>query len=529
MTAPDLSLVVPVYNEAARLPGTLGRLVTFAHEEHLSLEIVVSDDGSTDGTGNVCQTWLETHRPAHVAVSLVRITHRGKGAAVRAGMAHVHAPIVGYCDADLSAGPDAVLQLLESIGRGADIAMASRGLPRSVLAVRQPWYRERAGRTLNAALRRLTGVPFKDTQCGLKLFRAPVARTLFAHQRLDGFAFDIELVLMAQRLGFRIDEVPIRWAHASGSKVSLVRDAVRMARDTLRVNRRLALGPILAPGVPEPRAMERMTGGEDGHWWHVAKRRLVRSYIDSSLAPRRCLDVGCGGGAMLAEAAALGSVVGMDLSLAALHHARDRRLPALLLSEAAAVPLADWSFSTVLALDVIEHHAQPEALLREFHRVLVPGGRVIVTVPAFEWMWSYADDVLGHYRRYTRRQLADELAASGFLVRRVSYVHTWLLPVAWAFRTVRTVLRQTGAADDFAVPAILNRALLAVCSLERRWFKRRDLMFGLSVVAIGEKPRADAAGAQSAALVTAPAESELATSLGSSFEPARAAGTAQGS
>jgi dolichyl-phosphate beta-glucosyltransferase len=483
----DLSLVIPVYNEAERLPATLGRLTSFARGEGLALELVVADDGSTDATAQVCQAWIAAY-DAGPAVRLVRIAHRGKGAAVRAGLASVTAPVVGYCDADLSAGPDAVLQLLERIRGGSDMVMASRGLPDSILEVRQPWYRELAGRTLNAALRRLTGIPFTDTQCGLKLFRAEVARTLFGYQRLDGFAFDIELVLLALRLGYRVEEIPIRWAHASGSKVSLLRDAARMARDTLRVTRRLRHARLHAPGVPGEAAMHVMTGVEDEHWWHVAKRRLVREYIDSSLEPRRCLDIGCGGGAMLAEAASHGGVVGMDLSLAALHHARERRIPALLLSEAAAVPLAAGSFSTVLALDIIEHHAQPEALLREIHRVLVPGGRVIVTVPAFEWMWSYADDVLGHYRRYTRLQLARELAASGLVVTRASYVHAWLLPVAWAFRTIRTLLRQTGAADDFAVPRLLNQLLLSVCAVERRIVSKRDLRFGLSVFAVAHKP-----------------------------------------
>jgi SAM-dependent methyltransferase len=251
-------------------------------------------------------------------------------------------------------------------------------------------------------------------------------------------------------------------------------------------------GAFQAPGVPAEHAMEVMTGGEDQHWWHVAKRRLVRGYLDTSLPPGRCLDIGCGGGAMLAEAAELGPVVGMDLSVTALQRARDRGISTLVMSEAAAVPLATGSCATVLALDVIEHHARPEALLGEIHRVLVPGGRLIVTVPAFDWMWSYADDVLGHYRRYTLRELRAELKASGFEVARVSYFHAWLLPVAWVFRKLRALARQTKAADDFAVPGALNRVLLALCGLERRLLGRRDLRFGLSLLAVGTKPLAPA-------------------------------------
>jgi dolichyl-phosphate beta-glucosyltransferase len=486
VVTPDLSLVVPVFNEEARLPLTLDRLTAFARDHRLALEIVVADDGSRDRTAAVCREWIAAHHLDGVSLRLVPITHRGKGAAVRAGMGYVTGPIVGYCDADLSAGPDAIVQVLAAIRGGADVAMASRGLPESVLDIRQPWYREFAGRTFNSFLRWRAGIPFKDTQCGLKLFRAEAARQLFRHQRLDGFAFDLELVLVAMKLNLRIEEVPIHWAHAEGSKVSLGRDSLRMARDAGRVWRRLK-GEAFTAGVPSDDAMHMMTGSEDRHWWHVAKRRLVAAQLQMTLPPRRCLDIGCGGGAMLAEAAALGAVVGTDLSVQALEHARTRGLEALVLCEAAHVALAPASFSTVLVLDVIEHHAQPEALLREIDRVLVPGGRVIVTVPAFQWMWSYADDVLGHYRRYTKRQLIDELTSAGFVVTRASYFHSWLLPVAWSFRMLRTILGRTGGADDFEVPPALNRVLLAVCAAERRFLARHNLPFGLSVMAVGEK------------------------------------------
>jgi SAM-dependent methyltransferase len=481
----DLSLVVPVYNEEMRLPGTLARLAVFASDEALSLEVIVADDGSTDRTAAVFKEWVDRHASTRLQCSLVQIAHRGKGAAVRAGMQRVTAPIVGYTDADLSAGPDAILQLLAAIARGADIAIASRGLPESILARRQPWYREMAGRTLNVGLRKLTGIPFRDTQCGLKLFRAHAAREVFRHQRIDGFAFDVELVMIAMKAGFTIDEIPVTWVHEAGSKLSLFRDPLPMARDILRTRRRFRHG-IQAPGVPSHDAMETMTGNEDSHWWHVAKRRIVSAEIPA-IAPQRCLDIGCGGGAMLLEASKKGGAVGTDLSTIALKSARARGLRALVRAEGASLPLASRSFSAVLALDVIEHHAQPEVLLGEIARVLVPGGRLIVTVPAYQWMWSYADDVLGHYRRYTRSRLKDELRSAGFDVRRVTYFHSWLLPIAWTFRTLRTLLGRTGAADDFQVHPTLNRILLGVCSIETRYSRRANLPFGLSVLAIAER------------------------------------------
>ncbi len=484
---PDLSLVVPVYNEESRLPATLARLGAFAADEGIALEVVMADDGSTDRTVEVFRDWISRHNSTRLICSIVEIAHRGKGAAVRAGMKHVHAPIVGYSDADLSAGPDAILQLLGAIKNGADVAMASRGLPESILARRQPWYRERAGRTLNFGLRKLSGLPFRDTQCGLKLFRAEVACDIFPRQRLDGFAFDIELVMLAMRRGFKVVEVPITWVHESGSKVSLVRDSLRMGRDTLRVLRRLKHSDAARLGVPGDAAMHRMTDNEDWHWWYVAKRRLVVDQIPADLAPRRCLDVGCGGGAMLVAASAKGDVVGMDLSEDALHAAHARGLRALVRSEAAQIPLAAASCSSVLALDVIEHHAQPELLLRDIARVLVPNGRLIVTVPAYQWMWSYADDVLGHYRRYTRPRLAQELTAAGFTIRRVTYIHSWVLPIAMAVRAGRTVIRTTRTADDFPLPGPLNRLMLGITTMESKVARRMNLPFGLSVLAIADK------------------------------------------
>jgi dolichyl-phosphate beta-glucosyltransferase len=486
---PDLSLVVPAFNEEGRLPAVLDRLEAFAQETGLALEIVLADDGSSDRSSEVFQEWSDTPRSAAVVTRAVKIAHRGKGAAVRAGMALVTAPIVGYCDADLSAGPDAIVQLLASIRQGADVSIASRGLPGSILEIHQPWYRELAGRTLNLGLRALTRMPFKDTQCGLKLFRAAPAREIFVRQRVDGFAFDIEIILIAGRLGYRVEEIPIRWAHATGSKVSLARDSMRMARDTLRVVRRLNAGHLQPPGVPGPEAMHTMTGVEDTHWWHVAKRRLVLDRLLAASPVRRCLDVGCGGGAMLAEAAALGPVVGTDLSADALHAARARGVTALVRSDVTTIPMVDESFSAVLALDVIEHHARPEVLLGEIRRVLVADGSLIVTVPAFESLWSYADDVLGHYRRYTRAQLAADLSGAGFVVQDVRYFHSWLLPVAWGFRRLNRLLGRTGAADDFPLPGPINLFFLGLSSFERRFLGRVRLPFGVSIMAVARKPR----------------------------------------
>ncbi|HVF13725.1 MAG TPA: glycosyltransferase [Acidimicrobiales bacterium] len=498
----DLCLVLPAYDEEQRLPVALERLARFSSESGLAVEVIVADDGSRDATVAVAEQWTASNPSDTFQVRVIGIRHRGKGAAVRAGLKGAHAPVVGYSDVDLSAGTDSLTDMYREIKDGADMAIASRGMAESILDVRQPWYRERAGRIYNVLLRRLLDIPFRDTQCGLKLFRSEVAAQVLRHQRLDGFAFDAELVVLAARLGYDVKEVPVRWSHAEGSKVSMVRDSVAMSRDIFRIARRLRSGQIHALGIPTADALDVMASSEANHWWYVAKRLVITqawprsdpaspdpaSPVGSPVG--RCLDVGCGGGAVLNQAHALMPAFGVDLSARALQHGRAIGLSTLVQAEAGALPFATGSFSVALALDVLEHHPHPDQLLAEIRRVLAPDGTLIVTVPAFQWMWSYADHVLGHYRRYTSPQLAAELVDGRFTVERLTYFHSWLLPVAWTFRKVRALVGSTESADDFAVPALVNRVLLWVSRVELRVLARRNVPFGLSVLAVA-RPSVD--------------------------------------
>lgn len=344
-----------------------------------------------------------------------------------------------------------------------------------------------AGKTFNLLLRRLARVPYRDTQCGLKIFRHEAAVEIFRRQRLDGFAFDAEVVVIAATLGYGVEEVPVRWTNSTGSKVSLLRDSVRMARDIARIVRRLGRHTIHPPGIPTDAAMVRMTTAEDRHWWHVAKRELVKTVLRRSEGD--ALDIGCGGGALVADLNGARNAIGVDLSSQALGHARARGLPRLAHAEATSLPFRDGSFASALALDVIEHHPQPERMLAEARRVLADDGLIVVTVPAFAWMWSYADEMLGHYRRYTKDMLRSDLEAAGFQIERVTYFHSWLLPIAWLFRKARKALRRTDGADDFEVPAWLNNLLLRMTRAEQRLLRRRDLPFGLSVLGVARRTK----------------------------------------
>jgi dolichyl-phosphate beta-glucosyltransferase len=227
-----LSIVVPAFNEEQRLPATLERIGAFleGRPDLRPAEIIVVDDGSSDRTAG---TAAGCAAPAGVALRLVRLGHnRGKGAAVRAGFAASGGAKVLLSDADLATPIEEIDKLLAS---GAAFAVGSRGLQRELIARRQPLPRDSMGRMFNLALRALGLTSFRDTQCGFKLVDGVLARRLAAEQRLDGFAFDVELLARAARYGVTIAEVPVRWYHMEASRVRPLRHGVQMLRDALRV------------------------------------------------------------------------------------------------------------------------------------------------------------------------------------------------------------------------------------------------------------------------------------------------------
>ncbi|MGH2811073.1 MAG: dolichyl-phosphate beta-glucosyltransferase, partial [Actinomycetota bacterium] len=257
---------MPAFNEQTRIESALSRLDELSSGWGIRLEVIIADDGSTDETLEKAAKWVTAAKPTGMQVTVIRIAHRGKGAAVRAGMHHPGtAPIVGYCDVDLSAGEKALAELLEAVRGGWDVAIASRGLPESVLEIRQPWYREASGRLFNLLLRKVTGIEYRDTQCGLKVFKRDAAREIFKRQRIEGFAFDAEVVLLADRLGYRVKEIPVHWAHDEGSKFSFLKDGTRAVRDIVRVVRRVRRGDAHPAGVPAAAAIDRMATSEDKH------------------------------------------------------------------------------------------------------------------------------------------------------------------------------------------------------------------------------------------------------------------------
>lgn len=237
---PSISIVIPAYNEERRLPATLERVCAYLDAGRWTFrEILVVDDGSTDKTAAIAESFG--------ARVLANPGNRGKGYSVRHGMLEARGDWALLTDADLSTPITELDKLWRAAEEaGAQIAIGSRALDRSLIGIHQPPLRENVGRLFNLVMRAVTRLPFRDTQCGFKLFATPAAREIFRRQLIDGFGFDVEALVLARELGFRTVEVPVRWDDAQGTKVSLRRGMAAFL-DPLRVVWYLRTGKYRRP------------------------------------------------------------------------------------------------------------------------------------------------------------------------------------------------------------------------------------------------------------------------------------------
>ncbi len=229
MAPAHLSVVIPAYNEEDRISRTLNRVVEYLAGQDYRWEVLVADDGSTDATAEAVH---QVGGP--LSVKVLPLEHRGKGWAVRHGMLAASGRFRLLCDADLSVPIEQVERLMPPMGPEVDIAVGSREAP-GAARYGEPSRRHVMGRVYNGLVRRLAAPGLADTQCGFKCFRDHAATQLFGRQTMDGFAFDVEVLYLARRLGLSIAEVGVDWYYQEHSKVRPIRDSLAMTLDLFRV------------------------------------------------------------------------------------------------------------------------------------------------------------------------------------------------------------------------------------------------------------------------------------------------------
>lgn len=230
--APKYSIVLPAYNESARIRTTIEKILAHMQRHNWNAEILVVNDGSTDDTAQIVRSYASENSALHLVENP---GNRGKGYSVRNGMLHANGEVMLFSDADLSSPIEEAEKLFAAIHAGADVAMGSRWLRSELQTQRQPLYRQLFGRIFNLALRILLGLHYRDTQCGFKAFTRQAAQSIFPLQHIERWGFDPEILYLARKFGFRIQEIPVKWAHREGTRINPLVDGMRMFVEILRI------------------------------------------------------------------------------------------------------------------------------------------------------------------------------------------------------------------------------------------------------------------------------------------------------
>ena len=226
------SIVIPAYNESARIGRTLSEVIRSIEKNGWNAEVLVVNDGSTDDTTAIVQSFAT----AHPIIRLIKNEgNRGKGYSVRHGMLAAAGSIVMFTDADLSSPMDEAERLFAALREGADVAIGSRWLERKRQTIHQPLYRQFFGRCFNAVTRMVMRLPFADTQCGFKAFTSSAAQTIFQLQRIERWGFDPEILFIALKRGYTVREVAVTWGHDERSRISYLKDGIKMLEELMYI------------------------------------------------------------------------------------------------------------------------------------------------------------------------------------------------------------------------------------------------------------------------------------------------------
>ncbi len=507
------TVVVPVFNEEDRF-GEFGPVLADWAAAGDDRRVLFVDDGSSDATADLVEKLFAERSDGRV--SLLRRPHRGKGAAVAAGLAAADTPWAGFCDLDLSTPLPHLERILDTARRAGGLAIGSRDLPGSRLLRPESHVREFLGRAYNRLLQALLTPGISDTQCGAKVASREVWQGLLDQCHEPGLAWDAELIAMARALGERVHEVPVDWSHDERTRVRVGRDGLAMVaatpriwRNARRAARTAAAVAAAAPATANPGAAvaeagevfdeenaERLMEADAEHWWFRSKAAFVASSMRRFASPRGegwLVDIGAGSGGVTAR---LGwprdRTLVVEGSGPLVHRARHRHGLAAAQALVHPLPVATGAASVACFLDVLEHLDDPGAALRDARRALRPGGLLVVTVPAHRWLWSEADELLGHVCRYTRGTLRREVLAAGFAPCLLSHVFSWLVAPVWLTRR----FGRGGASSlglDRSSP-LLDGLALVLTTAERVVFRRVPLPFGTSILCVATPDSSSGSG-----------------------------------
>ena len=485
----SLTLVVPLFNEAHRFPMYAPELIAFISRYPLGSEIVFVDDGSSDGTVEMVEQFVATHRD--VPLRLLCQSHRGKGSAVAAGLMSANSKVACFCDLDLSTPLDDLARIVDTAASAPILAIGSRGVASARITRHQRRGREILGRAYNKAIQFSLVPGIVDTQCGAKAALTSVWARVLPHCGEVGFAWDVEIIALARAMGVQVREIGVEWRHQEGSRVKLLRDGLRMVRAIPRIRRKRSdhirsRATLLNEGGEafDSDNAALLASSDMTHWWFRSKATFVSLLIRRFAATDGWLvDIGAGPGGVTAMLGwAPDRSVALERNIQLVRETKRRNAVQAVVGDASQLPIADATANIVCLLDVIEHLSDPVSAIREAARILTSDGRLIINVPAHPRLWSSADEVLGHAKRYTRKSLSAELEQGGCEIVWSSHVFSWLVVPVWLRRRTRPSGEpQLGL--DVSSP-VIDRLSMLLTRVEWLVASHIPLVFGTSVLCI---------------------------------------------
>lgn len=488
MTSPskiEISVIIPAKDEENRLPVFLSSLISHCQTSLYKYEIIVVDDGSRDKTSDAVK--LFQSKFSRLRLITLR-ENRGKGFAVKAGVWEAKGKAVLFMDADGSTPVDAIEENLHFLSQGYDIVVGSRVLKDTSHSVKVKNYRKFIGQVFNFFVHRFLINTVQDTQCGFKMFKASVIRPLFSRLNINGFGFDLEILYLTNKFGFKLKEVPVNWHHVDASKTNLLVDSIKMFINIFQIRNWHLINCKNEAVHMSEEEITRMFAVEKNHWWFQSKNGFVTHLLEKEQGgPKMILDAGCGTGMNLMFLEKFGRCYGCDAVQTALKFCLKNNLKKLVCCDLEHMPFQPKKFDLITVLDVIEHVAAPSTVLSQLKTLLKDDGKVIITVPAFKILWGQHDEALSHFRRYSKKEFRCILDDAGFEIQSLGYYFCFPFILAAPIRIIRRIMKSASRYESDTVkipPAALNGFLKWLLKVELKISDKIPLPFGTTLYAV---------------------------------------------